>query len=206
MKDKSSEIISPKIEKVQEANTNKTSEKFDIPLSRVNNDFVTTQKTDVKNIPVIDKSEMTSKVVELPDKITQYINTVKNDTKPQSVMIQLEPANLGKIKLKVSVKDNKLMAEMSVASFATKEIIEAQLPDIKRSLMQYDLQVSGFSVTIDNGSSKFGSYNPNSSQQGKWSSESWGNNRGDENNNNSHENTKRYMRYVNNESMVDILT
>jgi hypothetical protein len=204
MKDKSSEIISPKIENVKEANTNDTV-KFDIPLSRVNNDFVTTQ-INIKNIPVIDKNEMTSKVVELPDKITQYISTVKNDTKPQSVMIQLEPANLGKIKLKVSVKDNRLMVEMSVASFATKEIIEVQLPDIKRSLMQYDLQVSGFNVTLDNGSSKFGSYNPNSSQQGKWSSESWGNNRGDENNNNSHENTKRYMGYVNNESMVDILT
>ena len=98
------------------------------------------------------------------------------------------------------------MAEMSVASYATKQIIETQLPDIRRSLMQYDLQISGFNVTLNNDSSKLDSYNPNSSQQGKWSSESWNNNRGDKNNNNNHENTKRYMRYVNNESMVDILT
>jgi len=205
IKDKSFETIPTKIEKFKEANIEKAPEKFDVSLSKLNNEFITTQKTDVKTIPVVDKNEMASKVVELPDKIAQYVSTVKNDTKPHSVMIQLEPAHLGKIRLKVTMKDDRLIAEMNVARLVTKEMIEAQLPDIKRSLMQCDVQVSVFNVTLDNGSSKFSSYNPNTSRQDK-SSESWGYNQGNEQNKNNQENAKRYMRYINNESMVDILT
>jgi flagellar hook-length control protein FliK len=208
MMDVSPDTILPKIKEHESKNIDRTPEKFDIPVSRVNNESVLmSHKTDIKNIPTTAKSEMTSTVVELPDKIAEYVNAVKSyNTKPHSVTIQLEPAHLGKIRLEVFLKDDRIMVEMSVSRLVTKEMIDAQLPDIRKSLMQSDVQVSGFHVTLDNGSSKFNSYNPNTSQQNKWISESWNNNRGDEQNNDNHENAKRYMRYVNNESMVDILT
>jgi flagellar hook-length control protein FliK len=208
MMDVSPDTILPKIKEHESKNIDRTPEKFDIPVSRVNNESVLmSHKTDIKNIPTTAKSEMTSTVVELPDKIAEYVNAVKSyNTKPHSVTIQLEPAHLGKIRLEVFLKDDRIMVEMSVSRLVTKEMIDAQLPDIRKSLMQSDVQVSGFNVTLDNGSSKFNSYNPNTSQQNKWISESWNNNRGDEQNNDNHENAKRYMRYVNNESMVDILT
>ena len=208
MMDVSPDTILPKIKEHESKNIDRTPEKFDIPVSRVNNESVLmSHKTDIKNIPTTAKSEMTSTVVELPDKIAEYVNAVKSyNTKPHSVTIQLEPTHLGKIRLEVFLKDDRIMVEMSVSRLVTKEMIDAQLPDIRKSLMQSDVQVSGFNVTLDNGSSKFNSYNPNTSQQNKWISESWNNNRGDEQNNDNHENAKRYMRYVNNESMVDILT
>ena len=208
MMDVSPDTILPKIKEHESKNIDRTPEKFDIPVSRVNNESVLmSHKTDIKNIPTTAKSEMTSTVVELPDKIAEYVNAVKSyNTKPHSVTIQLEPTHLGKIRLEVFLKDDRIMVEMSVSRLVTKEMIDAQLPDIRKSLMQSDVQVSGFHVTLDNGSSKFNSYNPNTSQQNKWISESWNNNRGDEQNNDNHENAKRYMRYVNNESMVDILT
>lgn len=151
--------------------------------------------------------EIKSNPLNLPKKITEYINMMKayNDAKPHSVVIQLDPPNLGKIKLKVSMRDDKVIAEMNVANFVTKEIIEAQMPEIKRNLTQYDIQVSGFNVTLDNGNSKFSSQNPDSSQQNKWSTQSWLYDRNNKQKDGG-DNKRRYLRYVNNDSLVDLLT
>jgi flagellar hook-length control protein FliK len=69
-----------------------------------------------------------------------------------SISIQLEPKHLGKIKFKVSLKNNKVSAELSVSLSQTKEILELQLPDIRRSLVQHGIEVTELNVSLENGS------------------------------------------------------
>ncbi len=146
--------------------------------------------------------------MELPDKITEYINSVKSlDNKNfHSITIQLDPPNLGDIRLKVSLKEDGIFAEIDVTKFLTKEMLETQLPDIKKSLMQHNIELSGFNITLENSSAKFNSHDPNSSQQNKWMSGAWNYNNGRNQRDNQNNQRRQYMRYANSESLIDFLT
>jgi len=99
--------------------------------------------------------DMTSSLQELPDRVSTYVNNLVTSNGESSILIQLEPNHLGKIKFRVSLKGNKISAKLCVDCLETKEIIEMQLPDIRRSLVQHQVEVANLSVSVDNGS--FGS-------------------------------------------------
>jgi flagellar hook-length control protein FliK len=96
--------------------------------------------------------DIASSLNELPDRISMHTDNLINSSGENSILIQLEPKHLGKIKFRVSLKENKISAKMSVESLETKEIIELQLPEIKQSLLQHDVKVTELSISVDNGS------------------------------------------------------
>ncbi|MGB9598204.1 MAG: flagellar hook-length control protein FliK, partial [Candidatus Poribacteria bacterium] len=158
----------------------------------------------IENKTVYEDVEINSKILELPEKIVEYVKMIKsNDMKTHSVIIHLDPPNLGKIKLKVLMEANKVRAEMNIANSITKEIIEAQLPDIRRSLMQYNIHLSEFNVILDNNNPKNSSQNL--LQQEKWSTQTWLYDRNNENKGNE-EQKRRYARFISSNSLVDLLT
>ncbi|HGE71376.1 TPA: flagellar hook-length control protein FliK, partial [Candidatus Poribacteria bacterium] len=148
--------------------------------------------------------DIKSKILELPEKVVEYIKTIKsyNDLKPHSVVIHLDPPNLGKIRLKVMMNNNNIRAEMNIANSITKEMIEAQLPEIRKGLMQHNIQLSEFNVMLDNNNPR---HNQSLSQQEKWSTQTWLYDRNNGNKGNE-EQKRRYMRFINNNSLVDLLT
>jgi hypothetical protein len=95
--------------------------------------------------------DMTSSLNELPDRISMHTDNLINSSGENSILIQLEPKHLGKIRFRVSLKENEISAKMSVESLETKEIIELQLSDIKQSLLQHDVKITELSVSVDNG-------------------------------------------------------
>lgn len=99
--------------------------------------------------------DVTSSLHELPDRISMYVDNLANDNGSSSIVIQLEPKNLGKIRFRVSLKGSKITAKLIVDSLETKEMIELQLPGIKQSLAQHEVEVAELSVSVDNRS--FGS-------------------------------------------------
>ena len=98
------------------------------------------------------EAQTTSSLSELPDRMSMYVSNMDTSNGAGSISIQLEPKHLGKIKFKVSLKDNKVSAELSVSLPQTKEIIEAQLPGIRRSLVQHGMEIIELSVSLENGS------------------------------------------------------
>jgi len=110
---------------------------------------------EVPNLGANETVDMTSSLHELPDRISMYVDNLANDNGSSSIVIQLEPKNLGKIRFRVSLKGDKITAKLSVDSLETKEMIELQLPGIKQSLTQHEVEVVELSVSVDDGS--FGS-------------------------------------------------
>ena len=158
----------------------------------------------IENGTVQKDVDIKSKILELPEKVVEYIKTIKsyNDLKPHSVVIHLDPPNLGKIRLKVMMNNNNIRAEMNIANSITKEMIEAQLPEIRKGLMQHNIQLSEFNVMLDNNNPR---HNQSLSQQEKWSTQTWLYDRNNGNKGNE-EQKRRYMRFINNNSLVDLLT
>jgi len=173
-----------------------------------NIEAINTEKINPINSDNSTKAEIKSRALEIPDKIVEYIKLVKsnNDNKYHSVTIQIDPPNLGKIKLRVLMKDSKMIAEMEVTNLLAKEIIETQLPDIKKSLMQYDIKFANFNISYEGNSSRFSTDDSGFSQQNKWTSGEWKDN--DDKNSEEEQNSQKrqYLGYTNNESMVDFLT
>jgi flagellar hook-length control protein FliK len=154
------------------------------------------------------KTNITSNIVELPNKIAEYIDLVKstNEEKSHSITIQLDPPNLGKIRLKVFIGQNNISAEMNVTRFIAKEILETQIPDIKKSLIQQNIQLSEFNINLEYDNQKLGPHNQNTSHQNRWTSSSLNYNGEKEQNENHNNQRKQYMRYTNNNSLIDFLT
>jgi len=107
------------------------------------------------------EAQMTSSLSELPDRIATYVDDMNVRNGDGSISIQLEPKHLGKIKFRVSIKGNKVTAELSVNLLQTKAMIESQLPDIRRSLVQQSVEVTELSVTLENGSLESDTRHPN---------------------------------------------
>ncbi len=97
-----------------------------------------------------EEAQTTSSLSALPDRISTYVHNMDTRDGSSSIEIQLEPKHLGKIKFKVSLKDNKISAELSVSLSQTKEIIEMQLQDIRKSLAQHEIEVIELSVSLEN--------------------------------------------------------
>jgi hypothetical protein len=125
---------------------------------------------EVDNTPVVEHSvglfgseqaQIVSSVEELPERISVVLtgdleplaNVTARDGS-SSVLIQLEPEHLGRIKFKVLLKDGRISARLRVDRSETRRIIESQLPDIQRNLAQHKIEVIELSVSLENGSSR----------------------------------------------------
>jgi len=156
----------------------------------------------INDLSVVERTGMTSSLPELPGKISAYVNNMTDGQ--SSILIQLEPSNLGKIRFRVSLRENKISAELSVDRLATKGIIEAQLPDIRRSLTEQRIEISSLSVSLENSSpwqdSRHSGLSHNSSKGAQGSAGSFYR-QGEEH----RSDRQRYVRYTRSDALVDIL-
>ncbi len=150
----------------------------------------------------------TVKINELSSKLVEYIRNIKSDkmsTKSNTVFISIEPENLGKIKLKFLMHDNKFSAELYVSRPITKEIIESQISDIKRILLQDNILVSSFNVNLEDNNTGHSSNSYDLLQQNKTTQDSSFYKDREQSDNRQENDRWRYARYTNSKSLVDLI-
>lgn len=127
------------------------SEEFEAALFTPNSESVTPDSgNQIQKASAEGEFQVTSSLSELPDKIPQYANKMVSSEGASSISIQLEPEHLGKIRFRVSLRNKRISASLSVDRVQTKEIIELQLPDIRKNLANYEIEVTELSVSLEN--------------------------------------------------------
>jgi flagellar hook-length control protein FliK len=105
-------------------------------------------------LPTEVEHQMASSLPELPDRLAVYVDSMVTTGGASSISIQLEPKHLGKIKFRILLRGNKISANLSVDRAGTREMIELQLPDIKRNLAEHKIEVVELSVSLENETSE----------------------------------------------------
>lgn len=97
--------------------------------------------------PVIQETQN----VDAADVIRQIIDSVKVVAAEsiQSMEIQLNPENLGKIHLTVTAKDGIMTAQLTAQDEAVKKVLESQLAQLKENFNNQGLKVQNVEVTVE---------------------------------------------------------
>jgi flagellar hook-length control protein FliK len=140
---------------------------------------------------------------ELQDKIPFYVSRMVAGERSEAIWIQLEPEHLGKVKLRVLLRDSKISVNLSVDRPETKGIIELQVPDIRRSLAQHEIDVAEFRVSLENGFSNSNPRYSNLLHDNADTDSLPAYERGDWNRSKGEHNTRQ--RYYRSDSLVDLL-
>lgn len=98
------------------------------------------------------KGAMTSnpfeeKIMQQIIKGTQISLNVGKDV--SEMMIKLNPKDLGNVSLKISLKNDELIAEFSVENKTVKEVLESRLDDLKTALSDKGFTIQGLDVSVD---------------------------------------------------------
>lgn len=93
--------------------------------------------------------------------IAKEFTSIINQKDSKSVVLQLKPENLGKIKLSIDVTNNIVHARVEVENEAAKQMVQSNLDALKHSLNLSGLQLSTVDVSLSGGQQKsFKSYGP----------------------------------------------
>ncbi len=87
------------------------------------------------------------KIMQQIIKGTQISMNVGKDV--SEMMIKLNPKDLGNVSLKISLKNEQLVAEFSVENKTVKEVLESRLDDLKTALSDKGFTIQGLDVSVD---------------------------------------------------------
>ena len=88
-----------------------------------------------KNLPEVDKKELIDQIVILDDN-------------KQEIKIKLKPEMLGELMLKMEVEKGSVLAKIMVDNYRTKELIEANLYQLKQDMKENGLEIKTFEVFV----------------------------------------------------------
>jgi flagellar hook-length control protein FliK len=143
-------------------------------------DFSSTKNFVVNNSQTLDNTSPNKIIVSnkevtfknIADQITNQVDLVSNN-KGKDITIELRPEALGRLHLKVTVKDGIVSAKILAENGQVKELLEGNLGKLRNNLGQKNLQIENFDVsTGHNGEELAQSFNENrqfefSQNQGK---------------------------------------
>ncbi len=125
--------------------------------------FIPNQLNDFKsNIDSVKEKILQSN--ELPDqsyktiKVTDVVNEISNlvkDGNTNSVILNLKPESLGRMKVTVDVSNNTVHANVEVDTESVKLIVQNNINDLKNSLNLNGMQLSSLTVNVSGGEQKF---------------------------------------------------
>ena len=99
------------------------------------------------------------KTINVSDIVKEFTSII-NQKESKSVVLQLKPENLGKIKLSVDIVDNVVHAHVEVENDSVKQMVQSNIDTLKHSLNLNGLQLSAVDVSLSGGQQKsFKSFN-----------------------------------------------
>lgn len=87
------------------------------------------------------------KIMQQVIKGTQISMNVGKDV--SEMMIKLNPKDLGNVSLKISLKNDELIAEFNVENKTVKEVLESRLEDLKTALSDKGFNIQGLDVSVN---------------------------------------------------------
>lgn len=142
-----------------EANSVKENSKED----KINNEpSFSIHKQDVEYTKNISTELEKPEVVNPKEVVNQIVEKVKIDLagEKNEIRIQLKPEVLGEMLMNIEVAKNEVIAKVIVDNQRTKEIIEANLIQLREEIKDTGLEIKTFEVFVGN-SSDFDKHNPN---------------------------------------------
>lgn len=157
---------------------------------------------------------ITSRLPELPDNLrdlgvvdlmsdTYHQATEYSNVRINSILVQLEPAQLGKIKFKVTLKGNTVYAEMDVTNPDTAALIEGMIPKIKQALAQNNVELVSVFVSLNDDNRR--SYEPDFAERFKSNSQNADLYYRSYQRDNNERRQNRYLRHNQDSYLIDIL-
>ena len=86
--------------------------------------------------------------------ITKEISTLIQQNNSKSVVLQLKPESLGKIKVTLNVNDNSVNARVEVDTEAVRQIVQNSTTELRQSLSSNGMQLSSLSVNVSSDEQK----------------------------------------------------
>jgi flagellar hook-length control protein FliK len=105
----------------------------------------TVKTATMKNPTVTNPFE--EKIMQQVIKGTQISMNVGKDV--SEMMIKLNPKDLGNVSLKISLKNDELIAEFNVENKTVKEVLESRLEDLKTALSDKGFNIQGLDVSVN---------------------------------------------------------
>lgn len=104
----------------------------------------------LQNVTTVSDVDTQYLSIDTMDLIEQIAENVKVNISQEttSMQMQLNPENLGKIYLEVSVKAGNIHAELAASDEAVRTALEAQVAELRASLNQAGLKVDSIEVTV----------------------------------------------------------
>lgn len=103
-----------------------------------------------QDVTIVQDIETQYLSVDTMDLIEQIAENVKVNISQEttSMQMQLNPENLGKVYLEVSMKEGSVHAELAASDEAVRTALEAQVAELRESLNQAGLKVDSIEVTV----------------------------------------------------------
>ena len=103
-----------------------------------------------QDVTIVQDIETQYLSIDTMDLIEQIAENVKVNISQEttSMQMQLNPENLGKVYLEVSMKEGSVHAELAASDEAVRTALEAQVAELRESLNQAGLKVDSIEVTV----------------------------------------------------------
>ena len=102
---------------------------------------------DVTTVQDVDAQYLSIDTMDLIEQIAENVK-VNISQETTSMQMQLNPENLGKVYLEVSMKAGSIHAELAASNEAVRTALEAQVAELRESLNQAGLKVDSIEVTV----------------------------------------------------------
>ncbi len=121
-------------------------------ISEVKNNNINIVKNNINTgMKDLQNTIKTIKTTEIISEITRHFQ----NTDIKSIVFQLSPENLGKIKLLIDYSTNRLTANIEVENEQVKQIIQSNLEQLKNNLQNSGIQLSNINVNIGNNDQRY---------------------------------------------------
>lgn len=136
--------------------SNKISEKADVDVDKSSTeDMISFHQLVMKQPGLVSQPTLQASQVLRQDVFSQIMDAVKGNIKIDdngtSMLVKLQPEQLGNVELKLNLHKGLVMAEIKVENEIVKAAVESNLEDLRQNLANKGYSISQINVTIDSG-------------------------------------------------------
>jgi flagellar hook-length control protein FliK len=134
-------------------------------VEQVSTDFSAkiTDSVKEKFINPVSLKDIPEKTIRITE-ITKEISSIIQQNNSKTVVLQLRPESLGKIKVTVDVNNNSVIARVEVDTEAVRQIVQNNTSELRQSLNLNGMQLSSMSVNVSGGGEQK-PYQPNAQKK-----------------------------------------
>ncbi len=137
-------------------NTNKVTENVNVDADQAStDDMITFHQLVMKQPGLVSQPTIQASQLLKQDVYTQIMDAIngniKIDENGTSMLVKLQPEQLGNVELKLNLHKGLIMAEIKVENEVVKAAVESNLDDLRQNLSNKGYSINQINVTVDSG-------------------------------------------------------